>query len=67
MSKIEGAVIVQNQNHVKTSAALNQITAQLKAINGPKGDSSTSIQYAQSDIRSALAQSIYEHDDLAST
>jgi hypothetical protein len=36
MSKIEGAVIVQNQNHVKTSAALNQITAQLKAINGPK-------------------------------
>ena len=66
MSTIEEAIIVQNQNHTRTSAALDRITAQLSASDCLE-DTAKSNQHAQNNIRYILAHTKHDDGDETST
>ena len=67
MSKIDEAVIVQNDNHVQTSTVLNQITAELSGVHNLQVDILNGSQHTQSEIRSAIEQTTCDDGDTSST
>ena len=58
---------MQNENHTQTSATLDRMSDQLKAIHNLRDGGPESSQCTQNSIRSVLAQTIYEDSDAMST